>query len=153
MEKYEIGRGIEAYCTKCNDDTAHVITAMEGRNITKVMCQVCYSYHKFKPPRDQENDKPAVTKKSKVTSKSGKTPKKRVRRVTIRKSDSWSDALEKADTGEAVDYYFAGSYENGNVLNHKKFGLGVVRKVLSEQKIEVLFESGMKTLIQNWEEE
>lgn len=166
MENYEVGRGVESYCTKCKTDTAHVITAIEGQTISKVMCQICYSYHKYKAPAGSNDDSAKVTiKKTKTatgktsvkatvtTPKPKKTTTKRVRRVSVRKTESWVDLIDRVDKEEAVDYIFSGNYENGSLVNHKKFGLGIVRNVVSEQKIEVVFESGTKTLIQNWEDE
>jgi hypothetical protein len=52
--------------------------------------------------------------------------------------------------GDAVAKIYSTSsrYELGDVLEHPTFGRGVATAVRDSTKIEVLFESGSKTLIQ-----
>jgi hypothetical protein len=55
--------------------------------------------------------------------------------------------LKDKDTAVAKAYSPSDQYETGDVLEHPKFGRGVTTAVKDATKIEVLFESGSKTLI------
>jgi hypothetical protein len=56
--------------------------------------------------------------------------------------------LTKSDTAVAKKYSPKDKYETGDVLEHATFGRGVATAVRGGTKIEVLFESGSKVLIQ-----
>jgi hypothetical protein len=38
-------------------------------------------------------------------------------------------------------------FREDDVIDHKSFGIGVVARVLSDQKIEVVFQTGTKVLV------
>lgn len=133
-KKKAIGNEIEAYCTKCKMDTVHVITALKDDSVDKVICKACDSTHKYKPA----GGKKKTAKKTKKRSK--KTKEERV----------WNRAMAKADPDNPVDYEMSGSFSESDVIQHNTFGLGVVTKVISEQKINVAFQDGSRTLVQNY---
>ena len=56
--------------------------------------------------------------------------------------------LKRSDTAAAKKYSPKDRYETGDVLEHASFGRGVATAVRDGTKIEVLFESGSKLLIQ-----
>lgn len=145
----KIGAQIEAYCSKCKLDTIHFITAIEGTLVSKVMCDVCSSYHKYRSPKSGD-----VAKSSKSKVKSASTEKKapKTRRTRSTKID-WPASIDKMDTDTAVAYNLTDTYEDVDLIDHKTFGLGIIRKVHSDTKIEVLFEEGLKMLVQNWREQ
>jgi hypothetical protein len=66
-----------------------------------------------------------------------------------RRGSEWEEEMEEKKGMAAVDYRLGGSYAEGTVINHPSFGVGVVKKILSENKIEALFQSGRKYLVQN----
>jgi hypothetical protein len=57
--------------------------------------------------------------------------------------------LKKSDT-VPKKYSPKDKYETGDVLEHESFGRGVATAVRGGTKIEVLFETGSKLLIQGW---
>lgn len=165
MNQIEVGREIEAYCTKCKTDTIHNITTVEDAKITKVMCQLCFGYHKYKEPASatakntnvSATAKKTAAKKSTAGSLKVAAPKKRtvkrVRKTTKAARKPWDVQIEEIDQSSVIDYNLSENYENGGLLKHKKFGLGVIQDVMAENKMAVLFEEGLKTLVQNWQEE
>jgi len=166
MQKGDIGHEILASCTKCKGDTIHIITAVEADSITRVMCQLCFSYHKYKAPQTQDHEKDINVKRSATakTKKSASTeaasaPKTAVksapkppRKSRAKKVDSWDDLIQSVNEAEAVNYTIDGAYNDGMILNHKSFGLGIIKNILSEKKMEVVFQAGTKILVQNYTE-
>jgi hypothetical protein len=126
------GDNIDSWCGKCKMMLAHTIEAMIGRKPARVSCNTCRSQHSYKanPPGEGSRKAP------------GSAP-------STRRSANRYQSLLKAN-GEAVaKLYSPGSrYELGDVLEHPTFGRGVATAVRDATKIEVLFESGSKTLIQ-----
>ena len=83
--------------------------------------------------------KSSSTKKEKKI----KTTKRRTRR------DKWTRLLETMNSESAVDYKIDINYELATSINHKTFGIGVVKSVIDTRKIEVLFHDGERLLVQN----
>jgi len=153
MNESDIGREIEARCNKCKTDTIHIITAIENSRITRVMCQRCLSYHKFRSP--DSNPELSPTKQSKTPKKRASTKSSASKaKSTKRKTPtlSWESLMDQKDESKAIDYLLSGSYEKGGLIRHKTFGVGIITSIPSENKIEVLFQNGLKTLVQNWQE-
>ena len=139
MTTKTIGQEIQAYCGKCKDITIHLITAMQGENVDKVMCKHCLSYHKFR----LAGSKPSVNQPTKSVSKTSKDKTMKTRRTKTAK------LLEAAVIEDAVAYKMSNTYEADEAIHHKKFGLGIVKNILDDQKITVLFEDGERVLVQN----
>lgn len=143
MKNTKIGLEVEAYCGKCKIDTLHVITAMEEKKIEKVMCKICMSYHKYRKPADSTTAAAAI-------SKAKEKPKKTVTKRRTRR-DKWTRMLDDVEANSAIEYEMAGIYELETAIHHKTFGLGVVKNIIDDQKIEVLFHDGQKILVQNFQ--
>ena len=60
----------------------------------------------------------------------------------------WELALEGKDVINAKTYSMKTRFAAHEAMRHAVFGLGVVTALLAENKIEVLFQSGYKVLIQ-----
>jgi len=158
MNRHEIGNEVEAYCTKCKFDTIHIITAADEGVISRVMCQTCKSYHKYKPPAaEQAIELTVKIKKSKAAKekKAGETKEKKPKatKPTSRKMQNFELILEDHPKSDRIAYELAGNYTKGMVLEHKVFGTGVVKSIISDTKIQVQFREGMKILVQNYKTE
>ena len=143
--EYHIGLEVEAYCTKCKLDTIHVITAMDGDNITKVMCQICQGYHKYRSANSSTETPVKVVTTTKRKTKEKKTKVTRVR------SNKWTRLLSTVDENEAIEYRMTDNYEVTEAIKHKTFGLGIVKNIISNNKIEVVFHDRVRILGQNWQ--
>lgn len=143
----EVGAEIEALCSKCKVATVHVVSVIKNDKITKVMCKSCLSTHRFKSPDEITDEAPASKKKTaKKTVKKAKVPAI----PKTREERKWNRLLAQVDAGHPIEYTMAGEYTEHDVISHSTFGLGVVHKVLDTNKMSVVFQIGVKTLVQKY---
>lgn len=147
--KTEIGAEVESICTKCKIPTVHIITALDGDAITKVMCKICNSYHK--PKFEQGSTKKAAPKAKKAKTTKATKAATKVKPTKTSEERKWNRLLKKLVEYEPIEYEMSDSYKDDSVIDHPNFGLGVVIDVLSQKKIHVFFQTGPKTLVHNWE--
>ena len=62
-------------------------------------------------------------------------------------ADLWKEEIERAGDIPAKTYTLDGHYEEGEKLDHSAFGMGLVKKLISPDKMEVLFEEELKVMI------
>ncbi len=79
-----------------------------------------------------------------------KTTKKRKKKKSSSEAakDLWIKGIANAES-ESRSYSIKNNYEVGEVIDHKLFGRGVVKTLVGNEKIEVVFEDQVKTLVQN----
>lgn len=131
----QVAQEIVAFCAKCNRNLPHTITGMDDGRITGVLCGTCKEEHPFSSPiKIQAAPKKRSSKKTQVKS---------ARLAT----EDWKVVMEGVQSLSATFYTMAGQYSAGEKLNHHVFGLGLVQKLIPPDKMEVLFESGSKTLV------
>ncbi len=134
------GKDVLSYCTKCKLNLSHTIVAMkDAKSIAKVKCNTCQSLHAYKDPSSSSAGK---TRTKKVT---GLTPKTSTKIINI--SDLWMEKLNKT-TSKSQPYGIDQRYKEGDVIDHSKFGPGIVQNVKA-QTIEVVFRHDIKTLVHN----
>ncbi|MBN1559317.1 hypothetical protein JW998_03660 [candidate division KSB1 bacterium] len=132
-----VGDEIEAMCGACKDATVHIVEVIKANKVIRVMCKSCLNSHKFRAPISQDEKKP---KKSAAAAKtSGKSKEQR----------KWSRVMAKADVENPQDYAMTEKYEENDVINHTKFGVGVVAEIVDPTKMNVVFEDGVKTMVHN----
>ncbi|MBL7031806.1 MAG: hypothetical protein ISR97_01335 [Nitrospira sp.] len=130
---YSAGEDIEAWCTKCKLELGHTIVAMIGKLPKRVKCNTCNSLHNFRA-------EPAKKRTSGQKTKSrGKTYK------------DYLTLLIEADRSNARAYSIKSTFRENDVIEHPKFGTGLVKSTVKSNKIEVIFEDGPKLLIHNME--
>ena len=127
------GSDIDSWCGKCKRVLAHTIEAMVGDKVARVNCNTCKSQHIYRP------QPPRSTPKREGTGSAPKTGKTRATR--------YESLLKSKDASSSRTYSFEIKYDAGDILEHPKFGRGVVMAVKDVTKIEVLFESGSKLLV------
>ena len=129
--KPRAGADIDAYCSRCKLVLAHVIIALRGSRPAKVECKTCRAVHAYR--EDPPGPRPA-------------------RRGTARDSVAAAQAaydsmLAGKDLSRAAKYRANEAFDLDDVLDHKAFGIGVVTRVLADNKIEVAFSTGPKVLV------
>ena len=130
------GEEVLSYCNKCKLTLAHTILAMkDAKTIQKVKCKTCGSTHAFKDPST------AGKKKS-----TGPRTRKTTKSVNV--SELWMEQMAKTQA-KSREFSIRTKFELGDVIDHKKFGPGIVQTVLDGNKIEVLFRHEIKTLVHN----
>jgi hypothetical protein len=63
--------------------------------------------------------------------------------------DDWRQLLMEASREGVPTYQLSDAYRDGSLIHHPLFGLGVVSKVISTRKMEVIFENSKKLLAMN----
>jgi hypothetical protein len=131
----QVSEDIIAYCTSCKLDLAHVIVALDGKKVKKVLCKTCNKEHVYKAPKKGKSP----VKKKKTTAK---TKKK-----TISPLEEWERAMEQAKDAPINAYAQDGSFREGEKVDHGSFGHGLITKLIHPNKMEVIFEEGTKCMI------
>ena len=133
------GSTIDSWCGKCKLVLAHTIEAMVGDKPVRVHCNTCKSQHSYKP------NPPGATPRRSQPREPGNGPAPPPAKV---RSSRYQSLLKAKNTAGAKPYSPKDKYEAGDVLEHPTFGRGIATAVKDGTKIEVLFESGPKTLVQ-----
>lgn len=132
MSQFSAGKEVLSYCGKCKLALSHTIVAMkDAGTIGKVTCNTCKATHAYKDP---------ATKAKKVKSSTAKKSKK-----AVNVNDLWTSEIANSD-GKSKSYSIRESFEVGDLIDHKKFGPGVVQALI-DGKIEVLFQHEIKMLV------
>ena len=140
INNYTTGGDIEAWCTKCKLELGHTIIAMVGSSPKRVKCNTCNAQHNYRT-------KPSAKKET----KSKKTARKRKSQEI--NYDEYLSRLTSCDPSNAKKYSIKGNFEKDEIIDHHKFGIGIVLYRIQINKIEVLFMDGPRLLIQNKEPE
>lgn len=92
------------------------------------------------------DDVPASRAKAKAPPKA---PRARKEPAAPDYAELWTQAMNGKDPGQMVDYKPAANFDEGNLVNHPSFGVGVVTRInpMPEKKMQVLFRDGFKTLV------
>lgn len=132
MASLSVGQDVKSYCGKCKMSLYHTIMVMEGNTPKKVQCNTCKASHAFR-------DAPGAKKRS----SSGTTRKRTVSKPV---SELWKEAIESS-TKRSRAYSIREVFEVGDIVDHVKFGTGIVQALMDGDKIEVMFQNDIKTLV------
>lgn len=138
MEKIDIdqtpvAKDIITICSRCDLELNHIVVRHNIKGIVdRVKCHTCGFEHKYKPIK-----KKAAPKAKRKVSTRKKTPEKEY--------IAW---MEKNSNVTTVPYNMKASFSEGDVIDHKTFGKGLIKGV-SFERIEVLFHNSIKTLAAN----
>ena len=135
------GSNIETRCTRCREVLNHTIVAMIEEKIARVECNTCHGTHNYRPEKPVKVPAPAKTllKKTPVPRKAKVDP------LMIERAE-WEELQPDMNPEKATPYDMNKPYRVRNLLLHSVFGLGVVKLVLQPNKIDVLFQEGIKRL-------
>jgi hypothetical protein len=120
-------------------ELAHVIVSMIDTRPAKVLCKTCRTQHNYR--RTAES-----TPRSSSSSRS-LMPKPARKPAGIRVAEIWEKKLSEKHEGEAKPYSVQNNFLLGDLLQHPKFGMGIVEEVKRNGKITVLFRDGERVLI------
>lgn len=137
---YQAGDAIESKCNRCKDVRMHVIVAMDGGEIVKVQCKTCGSVHKH--PKARATSSTPRPRGARAVAKAVKALKSAAEQV-----QEWENALNGKDMGAAKPFGSTDSAVEGGLIDHPKFGVGVVQKLVAPDKMEVLFRNGPKLMV------
>lgn len=136
---FGVGKDVISYCSKCKLSLSHIIVSMKDSvTIAKVKCNTCKTIHVYKDPAK-------ATKKTRRDS--GRT-KSKSRSKSIPVAEIWMEAINNSEA-KSQKYSISTKYKVKDIIDHPKFGPGVVDELIDENKINVIFRHEVKTLMHN----
>jgi hypothetical protein len=143
-KKYTTGGNCDAWCTKCKLDLAHTIHAMVDDQPVKVECNTCHGIHKYRPTA-------AVKEAAKAAAKAERARRSSGTRKTAPKAPpiptQWREAMERLHAVDQQRYSVKGLFEVDHIIDHSKFGVGVVVKILEPTRVRVIFRDEERTMV------
>lgn len=129
---------VDSWCTKCRLVLNHRIVSMKAGKAYQVECLTCRATHLWRANAPGEKAAPAAggAKASRAPSASTRTP-----RVTaaMKQEQTWEKAIAGRGVHEFKPYNVGGMFREGELVRHKKFGDGVILRIIDGHKAEVLF--------------
>jgi hypothetical protein len=158
-KKPKTGGEIDAYCTKCKLDLNHRIIAMAEGQVKKVECLTCRSHHLYRRPKTERDAAHAAMEKRAEARRaaaaggpaSGGTKAERAaraERAEREQQSAWEHAIAGKPSSAFTAYRISLTFGQGDLIHHPKFGDGVVARVIDQNKVEVLFKDGPRTMAQ-----
>ncbi len=136
MSQLTVGKDVLSLCSKCKLNLGHTIVAMkDSKHIAKVKCNTCGTIPSYKDTSQSKSNKTRTKKTSAAPSK------------VISVSDLWMEKMSSTKK-KSTPYAMDGKFVEGDIIDHVKFGPGIVEKVVDD-KIEVIFRHEIKTLVHN----
>lgn len=147
------GGEVDSWCTKCKLVLNHRIIAMVGPKPVRVECSTCGSHHNFRGHAPGE--KPAASASGSTGTRrvvgggpaSARGPSKAVQ-AALDRERTWEKAVSGHTVAEFKPYRVSGTFNEGELIRHAKFGDGVVTQIVDAKKIAVLFKDETRTLAQ-----
>lgn len=133
---------VDSFCTKCKMVLNHRIVSMKLGKAHQVMCLTCDGAHLYRAAAP--GAKPIAGAKAVRTPRM--TTATRAEQARLGREQSWEKAIAGRAMGDFKAYSIAGTFEEGDLVRHKKFGDGVITRVLDAHKVEVLFKDETRTL-------
>jgi predicted RNA-binding Zn-ribbon protein involved in translation (DUF1610 family) len=132
----KVAKDVVAYCVSCKMDLVHTVVAMDGETVKRVVCNTCNKEHIYRAPKGTKTPTP---KKKTVR-------KKRTKKI-VAPDVLWEKAMKSVQDLPSNLYTLDGSFESGEKIDHKTFGLGLITKLIQPNKMEVIFKEGTKIMI------
>ncbi len=134
----KVGGDVLAFCGKCKRDLAHVVGAMMSGKPARVICKTCKSEHNYRLGESSSSKRSGLAAAT-------KTP--RASRTFVRNSEYWEQQMALKKQATTKPYKPQDQFKSGDVINHSRFGLGIVEEVKSNGKIVVLFRDEERVLV------
>ncbi len=141
---YISGSPIIAYCTECKADREHVVLESAGTQIRSVRCKKCGSEGSFRAPR--EKARAALLDFSKKKKAPAKTRRKK---APPSPAVVYAELMDGLDLDAAVRYNIKKPLAVGDLMDHPKFGVGLVTEIIDVQKARVVFPEGERVMVCN----
>jgi hypothetical protein len=141
---------VDSWCTRCRLTLNHRIVSMKSSKPHQVECLTCRSTHLWRPRAPGEKAPTAAASNGRTRSGSPSAGPRMTRAAAAhaRHEQTWEQAIAGKGVREFKAYGVAETFEEGDLIRHKKFGDGVVSRVIDAHKVEVLFRDEARTLAQ-----
>ncbi len=141
-----VGKLIDAYCLRCKLTLSHVVLYEFQGTIQKVKCRTCGAEHKYRgvKPEARPGAERLKEPKSGRRGAASPSPKAGKEKSTLKE---WTQKRELLKDEEGIrTYSLHDTFLAGDVIRHPTFGIGFVEKVLSETRMDVLFEDALRRM-------
>ncbi len=140
---------VDSWCTRCRLVLNHRIVSMKAGKPYQAECLTCRTTHLWRPTVPGEKAPPVSASTPPARTRAG-AASARTSRVSpaARIEQQWAKATLGRDVKDFTAYNVGGTFQEGELLRHKKFGDGVVTRVIDAHKVEVLFRDETRTLAQ-----
>lgn len=128
LKESKVGDKVICACPKCKRLWDHSVHSILKNQIDEVKCEKCADIHRYADP--------LIRKKV-----------SRKRPVKISPRELWEKKMAVVATAKKIPYTFSGFFKENDLIDHNTFGLGFVTRLLTEDKIQVLFQDGEKVLV------
>jgi hypothetical protein len=151
------GGEVDSWCTKCKLVLNHRVIAMLKGTPVRVECSTCMSHHNFRAraPGDKAPAGASTRAASSASASSGSSGPRSTRssvtkaqQAALDRERSWEKAIAGKAVSEFKNYRVDQMFNEGDLIRHKKFGDGVVVRILDPKKVEILFKDEPRTLAQ-----
>jgi hypothetical protein len=138
---------VDSWCTRCRLVLNHRIVSMKNGQAFQVECLTCRAQHRWRQSAPGER---AEATAAGALGRSATSTASRPARLThaMRHEQLWEKAIAGKGVSEFKPYNVGANFQEGDLLRHKKFGDGVVTRVIDAHKVEVLFKDEARTLAQ-----
>jgi hypothetical protein len=139
---------VDSWCTRCRLVLNHRIVSMKSGKAHQVECLTCRSQHLWRANVPGERPAAGASERPRASSSGAAARTPRVS-AAVKHEQTWEHALNGRGVHEFKAYSVAASFQEGDYVRHKKFGDGVVTRVIDGHKVEVLFRDEARTLAQS----
>ena len=137
---YKAGDEVDSKCTKCKLILAHTIVAMVGDQIARVKCNTCAGEHAYRPPPSASE---ATAKKRRAERKASAASS-----LGVRSASTDYDSLTNGfDLTKPESYSMTMELKRHAVIEHPRFGVGLVTELKEGNKAHVAFPDGGRVLV------
>jgi hypothetical protein len=137
---------VDGWCTRCRLVLNHRIVSMKGGKAHQVECLTCRTTHLWRAGAPGTGTR--AESSGAASARPSAAPRATRANAAARHAHDWEHAVSGRGVREFKDYSVAGIFQQGDLLRHKKFGDGVVTRVIDARKVEVLFRDDVRTLAQ-----
>src|SRR5580692_12247669 len=137
---------VDSWCTRCRLILNHRVVSMKSGKAHQVECLTCRAQHLWRP--SPPGDKAALPSKGPARPRPTGAGASARAQAASRQEQRWEQAILGRGVLDFKTYEVGGSFQEGELVRHKKFGDGVVTRVIDGNKVEVLFRDEAKTLAQ-----
>jgi hypothetical protein len=138
---HRVGQDVDSWCGKCGFMLAHTVEAEVDGVAKRVHCNTCMGQHNYKPYKPGEAPTKSATKKTAAKKKSP------ARRTAALKPSDYEKMMEGRDRGDSRRYSPRSLFHKNELVEHPKFGTGLVLATKDGNKFEAIFPEGAKVLI------
>lgn len=136
---YKAGDEVDSKCTKCKMVLAHTIVAMVGEQIARVKCNTCGGEHAYRPPPTASE---ATAKRRRAERKAAAASAT----STVATAEDYPNLIKGHDISQPVKYSLKIQLSANDVIDHPKFGIGLVTELKEGNKALVAFPEGGRIL-------